>query len=96
MIRRRFAVSQTRRESRACPALDAIDDLAASRGCFGGSSCMLAAVGAFLGGVRWAELCRRARRSRTTPTRDHRLALRALAAAEMLPVGNARFAGKMA
>ena len=36
-------------------------------------------------GVRWAELCRRARRSRTTLTRDHRLALRALAVAETAP-----------
>ena len=32
--------------------------------------------------VRWAELCRRQRRSRTTMARDHRLALMALALAE--------------
>ena len=32
--------------------------------------------------VRWAELCRRQRRSRTTLARDHRLALMALAMAE--------------
>ena len=32
--------------------------------------------------VRWAELCRRQRRSRTTLARDHRLALIALAMAE--------------
>ena len=33
-------------------------------------------------GVRWAELCQRQRRSRTTLFRDHRMALMALARAE--------------
>ena len=33
-------------------------------------------------GVRWAELCQRQRRSRTTLFRDHRMALAALARAE--------------
>ena len=82
----RFAVSQIRHECPACLALKVIDDLDRvarllwrlephQRRLLWARSC----------GVRWAQLCRRARWSRTTLTRDHRLALRALAAAETAP-----------
>ena len=82
----RFAVSQTRRESRARPAPDAIDDLdRVARLIWRVEPHQRRLLWARACGVRWAELCRRARRSRTTLTRDHRLALRALAAAEIAP-----------
>ena len=82
----RFAVSQTRRESRACPAPEAIDDLdRVARLLWRVEPHQRRLLWARVSGVRWAELCRRARRSRTTLTRDHRLALRALAAAETAP-----------
>lgn len=82
----RFAVSQTRRESRSCPTPQAIDDLdRVARLLWRIEPHQRRLVWARACGVRWAELCRRARRSRTTLTRDHRLALRALAAAESGP-----------
>ena len=82
----RFAVSQTRRESRACPAPEAIDDLdRVARLLWRVEPHQRRLLWARACGVRWAELCRRARRSRTTLTRDHRLALAALAAAEAGP-----------
>ena len=82
----RFAVGQTRRESRACPAPEAIDDLdRVARLLWRVEPHQRRLLWARACGVRWAELCRRARRSRTTLTRDHRLALRALAAAESGP-----------
>ena len=84
MIRKsRFIVERTRQESRAPPSAEAIDDLdrlamllwkltPRHRQLLWARACR----------VRWAELCRRQRRSRTTLARDHRLALMALAMAE--------------
>ena len=84
MIRKsRFTVERTRQESRALPSAEAIDDLdrlamlfwklaPRHRQLLWARACR----------IRWAELCRRQRRSRTTLARDHRLALMALAAAE--------------
>ena len=82
----RFAVSGTRRDLRACPTPAAIDDLdRVARLLWWVEPHQSRLLWARASGVRWAELCRRARRSRTTLTRDHRLALRALAAAETAP-----------
>ena len=82
----RSTVGQTRRESRACPSPEAIDDLdRVARLLWRVEPHQRRLLWARACGVRWAELCRRARRSRTTLTRDHRLALRALAAAESGP-----------
>ena len=84
MIRKsRFTVERTRQESRAPPSAEAIDDLdrlamllwkltPRHRQLLWARACR----------IRWAELCRRQRRSRTTLARDHRLALMALAMAE--------------
>ena len=84
MIRRsRFAIERTRRAGRAVPSAEAIDDLdrlavlfwdltPRQRQLLWARACR----------IRWAELCRRQRRSRTTLARDHRLALIALAVAE--------------
>jgi len=84
MIRRsRFVVEGTRRSAPPKPSAAAIDDLdriamlmwhltPRQRQLLWARAC----------GVRWAELCRRQRRSRTTLFRDHRLALMALARAE--------------
>ena len=81
-----FAVSQIRRQSSARPSPDAIDDLdRVARLLWRVEPHQRRRLWALACGVRWAELCRRARRSRTTLTRDHRLALRALAAAETAP-----------
>ena len=98
----RFAVSETRRESRASPAPEAIDDLdVIARLLWRVAPHQRRLLWARACGVRWAELCRRSRRSRTTLTRDHRLALQALAAAETradrpeMP-GIARISGKSA
>ena len=82
----RFAVGQTRRGSCACLVPEAIDDLdRVARLLWRVEPHQRRLLWARACGVRWAELCRRARRSRTTLTRDHRLALRALAAAESGP-----------
>lgn len=79
----RFAIEATRRMTPARPALAAIDDL--------DSLAMLLwqlpphqrqLLWARACGVRWAELCRRHRRSRTTLNRDHRRALMALVTVE--------------
>ncbi|MEC8146199.1 MAG: DUF6362 family protein [Pseudomonadota bacterium] len=84
MIRRsRFAIERTRRAGRAVPSAEAIDDLdrlavlfwdltPRQRQLLWARACR----------IRWAKLCRRQRRSRTTLARDHRLALIALAVAE--------------
>ena len=84
MIRRsRFAIERTRRAGRAVPSAEAIDDLdrlavlfwdltPRQRQLLWARACL----------IRWAELCRRQRRSRTTLARDHRLALITLAVAE--------------
>ena len=84
MIRKsRFTVERTRQESRSLPSTEAIDDLdrlamllwkltPRHRQLLWARACR----------IRWAELCRRQRRSRTTMARDHRLALMALAMAE--------------
>ena len=84
MIRRsRFTIERTRRAGRAVPSAEAIDDLdrltvlfwdltPRQRQLLWARACR----------IRWAELCRRQRRSRTTLARDHRLALIALAVAE--------------
>ncbi|MGB2122913.1 MAG: DUF6362 family protein, partial [Candidatus Puniceispirillaceae bacterium] len=79
----RFAIEATRRMTPARPAPAAIDDL--------DSLAMLLwqlpphqrqLLWARACGVRWAELCRRHRRSRTTLNRDHRRALMALVTVE--------------
>ncbi|MGC6454628.1 MAG: DUF6362 family protein [Candidatus Puniceispirillaceae bacterium] len=84
MIRRsRFVIDGTRRSSAARPGPEAIDDLdrvamlmwrltPRHRQLLWARAC----------GVRWADLCRRQRRSRTTLYRDYKLALLALARAE--------------
>ncbi|MEX0503486.1 DUF6362 family protein [Alphaproteobacteria bacterium LSUCC0719] len=84
MIRKsRFAIEATRRTMPARPTPTAIDDLdrlamlmwqlpAYQRQLLWARAC----------GVRWAELCHRYRRSRTTLNRDHRRALLALVLAE--------------
>ena len=84
MIREsRFAIEATRSISRARPSPGAIDDLdrlamllwelpSRQRQLLWASAC----------GVRWAELCHRHRRSRTTLNRDHQRALAALVVAE--------------
>ncbi|MEC8091707.1 MAG: DUF6362 family protein [Pseudomonadota bacterium] len=84
MIRRsRFAIERTWRAGRAVPSAEAIDDLdrlavlfwdltPRQRQLLWARACR----------IRWAKLCRRQRRSRTTLARDHRLALIALAVAE--------------
>ena len=84
MVRRsRFVIEGTRKSSGAKPSPAAIDDLdriamliwrltPRQRQLLWERAC----------GVRWAELCQRQRRSRTTLFRDHRMALMALARAE--------------
>ena len=84
MIREsRFAIEATRRNTRARPLPAAIDDLdrlamlmwhlpSHQRQLLWARAC----------GVRWAELCRRHRRSRTTLNRDYRRALAALVLVE--------------
>ena len=84
MIRKsRFTIEVTRRSASTRPAPDAIDDLdrlamlmwrvtPRQRQLLWARACR----------IRWAELCRRQRRSRTTMVRDHRNALVALALAE--------------
>jgi hypothetical protein len=84
MIRKsRFTVARTWQERSPLPSAEAIDDL--------DSLVMLLwkltprhrqSLWVRARRVRWAELCRRRRRSRTTLARDHRLALMALAMAE--------------
>ena len=83
MIRKSgFTVERTRQESNALPSAEAIDDLdrlamllwkltPRHRQLLWARACR----------VRWAELCRRQRRSRTTLARDYRLSLMALAMA---------------
>lgn len=85
MIREsRFAIEVTRRVSRARPSPAAIDDLdrlamllwqvpSHQRQLLWARAC----------GVRWAELCHRHRRSRTTLNRDYRRALTALVAVDI-------------
>ena len=85
MVRRsRFTIEVTRRTTRALPSREAIDDLdrlamlmwsltPRQRQLLGARACR----------IRWAELCQRQRRSRTTLARDHRKALVALALAEV-------------
>jgi len=85
MIRKsRFTIEVTRRASRSLPSREAIDDLdrlamlmwdvtPRQRQLLWARACR----------IRWAELCRRQRRSRTTLARDHRQALVALALAEV-------------
>jgi len=87
MIREsRFAIEVTRRATPARPTPAAIDDLDRlamlmwrlppyQRQLLWARAC----------GVRWAELCHRYRRSRTTLNRDHRRALAALVLAEGTP-----------
>ena len=84
MIRKsRFTAGRTRNDSRALPSAEAIDDLdrlamlfwkltPRHRQLLWARACR----------IRWAELCQRQRRSRTTLARDYRLALMALAMAE--------------
>lgn len=84
MVRQsRFVIEGTRRSTPVKPCPEAIDDLdriamlmwsvtPRQRQLLWARAC----------GVRWAELCRRQRRSRTTLFRDHRMALAALARAE--------------
>ena len=84
MVRRsRFVIEGTRRSAEPKPSPEAIDDLdriamlmwrltPRQRQLLWARAC----------GVRWAELCQRQRRSRTTLFRDHRMALMALARAE--------------
>ena len=82
MVRQsRFVIEGTRRSTGAKPCPEAIDDLdrvvmlmwsVTPRQLLWARTC----------GVRWAELCQRQRRSRTTRFRDHRMALAALARAE--------------
>jgi len=80
----RFAIAATRSVSRARPSPAAIDDLdrlamllwnlpPRHRELLLARAC----------GVRWAELCHRHRRSRTTLNRDHRRALAALVTVEL-------------
>ena len=85
MIRKsRFTIEVTRRASRSSQSREAIDDLdrlamlmwdvtPRQRQLLWARACR----------IRWAELCRRQRRSRTTLARDHRQALVALALAEV-------------
>lgn len=85
MIRKsRFTIEVTRRASRSLPSREAIDDLdrlamlmwdvsPRQRQLLWARACR----------IRWAELCQRQRRSRTTLARDHRQALVALALAEV-------------
>ena len=85
MIREsRFAIEATRRVTRARPSPAAIDDLDRlamllwqlpphQRRLLWARAC----------GVRWAELCHRHRRSRTTLNRDYRRALTALVAVDI-------------
>lgn len=77
MIREsRVAIAATRSVSGARPSPAAIDDLdrlARHRALLWARAC----------GVRWAELCHRHRRSRTTLNRDHRRALAALVTEEL-------------
>jgi len=79
----RFAIEATRSVARARPSPGAIDDLdrlamllwrlpPRQRQLLWARAC----------GVRWADLCHRHRRSRTTLNRDHQRALAALVAAE--------------
>ena len=89
MIREsRFAIEATRRVTRARPSPAAIDDLDRlamllwqlpphQRRLLWARAC----------GVRWAELCHRHRRSRTTLNRDYRRALAALVTAEIAGSG---------
>lgn len=84
MVRKsRFTIEVTRRGVLPRPSPDAIDDLDRlalllwtltpwQRQLLWARACR----------IRWAELCRRQRRSRTTLSRDHRKALMALALAE--------------
>ena len=84
MVRKsRFTAGRTRKGSRALPSAEAIDDLdrlamlfwkltPRHRQLLWARACR----------IRWAELCQRQRRSRTTLARDYRLALMALARAE--------------
>jgi len=84
MIRRsRFTIEVTRRAAPSRPSPQAIDDLdrlamllwqvtPRQRQLLWARACR----------IRWAELCQRQRRSRTTLSRDHRKALVALALAE--------------
>ena len=84
MVRKsRFTEGKTSSSSRALPSAEAIDDLdrlamlfweltPRHRQLLWARACR----------IRWAELCQRQRRSRTTLARDHRLALMALAIAE--------------
>ena len=84
MIRRsRFVIEGTRRMSKASPTPEAVDDLdRIARLMWQLSPRNRQLLWARACGVRWAELCQRQRRSRTTLYRDHRLALVALARAE--------------
>ena len=84
MVRKsRFTIEVTRRAVPPRPSAEAIDDLdrlavllwnlaPRQRQLLWARACR----------IRWAELCRRQRRSRTTLARDHRKALLALALAE--------------
>jgi len=84
MIRRsRHVVEGTRRGSAARPTAAAIDDLdRIARLMWQLTPRHRQLLWARACGVRWAELCQRQRRSRTTLYRDHRHALAALARAE--------------
>lgn len=84
MVRKsRFTAGRTRKGSSALPSAEAIDDLdrlamlfwkltPRHRQLLWARACR----------IRWAELCQRQRRSRTTLARDYRLELMALARAE--------------
>lgn len=79
----RFAIEGTRRSAPARPEPSAIDDLdmlAMSMWRLSPRERQL--LWARACGVRWAELCRRHRRSRATLNRDHRRALAALVLVE--------------
>lgn len=82
----RFAIEVTRRNSRARPLPAAIDDLdRLAMLMWHLPSHQQQLLWARACGVRWAELCRRHRRSRTTLNRDHRRALAALVLVENAP-----------
>ena len=85
MIRKsRFTIEITRRASRSLPSREAIDDLdRLAMLMWDVSPRLRQLLWARACRIRWAELCQRQRRSRTTLARDHRQALVALALAEV-------------
>ena len=85
MIRKsRFTIKVTRRASLSLPSREAIDDLdRPSMLMWDVSPRQRQLLWARACRIRWAELCQRQRRSRTTLARDHRQALVALALVEV-------------